>query len=256
MKTKTEMILYHLLWAAEFAARPSIIRLGNTFEEWVCYGGFVRQIRELERRGLVEEQEAGQGTERVMRLTEEGLLRAIGGCNPDERWNREWDGSWRMVVFDLPETERKLRARLRRELLAANFGCLQGSVWITPDALEPVLPSLGKNEITGGTMVFFSGRPCGGESDADMVKAAWNFEAIGAAYDAHRSHLKAMPNKGPDARRQLFAWGEAERRLWAQCLRLDPLLPRSLWPAKYPGEQALQDRFEAIRSAGKLIFGS
>jgi len=255
MKAKTELILYHMFWVADHAMRPSLRRIGESFEEWAYHGGFLRQVQELERQGFLEAEEALKGTKRVLRLTEKGMLRAMGGRDPVERWNRPWDGAWRMVVFDLPETQRKLRSRLRRELLAADFGCLQGSVWITPDALDAVLPSLGKHEIKGGTMMFFSGRPCGGESDADLVKAAWDIDAMDAAYQEHRDHLKSLPRSGSDVREPLMAWGNLERRLWEKCMKLDPLLPRPLWPDQYSGERAWHERMKALKAAGRMTLG-
>ncbi len=255
MKAKTELILYHMFWVADHAMRPSLRRIGESFEEWAYHGGFLRQVQELERQGFIEAEEALKGTKRVLRLTEKGMLRAMGGRDPVERWNRPWDGAWRMVVFDLPETQRKLRSRLRRELLAGDFGCLQGSVWITPDALDAVLPSLGKHEIKGGTMMFFSGRPCGGESDADLVKAAWDIDAMDAAYQEHRDHLKSLPRSGSDVREPLMAWGNLERRLWEKCMKLDPLLPRPLWPDQYSGECAWHERMKSLKAAGRIALG-
>ncbi|MDP3850620.1 MAG: PaaX family transcriptional regulator C-terminal domain-containing protein [Luteolibacter sp.] len=252
MKSKTELILYHMFWVADYAMRPSLRRMGESFEEWAYHGGFLRQIQELERQGFLEAEEGNKGTKRVVRLTEKGTLRAMGGCDPMERWKRPWDGAWRMAVFDLPETQRKLRSKLRRELMAANFGCLQGSVWITPDALDGVLPSLGKHDVKSGTMMFFTGRPCGGESDADLVKAAWPVAAIDAAYQEHLAHLKSLPSVGSDPRDQLMAWGNLERRLWEKCMKLDPLLPRPLWPDSYPGERAWHERLKTLRTAGKI----
>lgn len=254
MKAKTELILYHMFWVADIAMRPSVRRIGESFEQWAYHGGFLRQIKQLERQGLLEAEEVEKGTKRVMRLTEKGVLCAIGGCDPMERWNRSWDGLWRMVIFDLPETQRQLRAKLRRELMAANFGCLQGSVWITPDALEPVLPLLGKHDIKGGTMVFFAGNPCGGESAADLVKSAWPIEAIHAAYQEHGKHLESLPRKGSELRERLMVWGTLERRLWEKCLKIDPLLPRSLWPKKYLGEYAWQQRLKTLKAAGEIAF--
>lgn len=255
MKAKTELMLYHMFWMADYAMRPSLRRMGESFEEWAYHGGFLRQIQELERQGFLEAEETNKGTGRVVRLTEKGILRAIGGRDPMERWNRPWDGEWRMAVFDLPETQRKLRAKLRRELLAADFGCLQGSVWITPDALDAVMPSLQKHEIKSGTIMFFSGRPCGGESDEDLVKAAWNIAAMNTAYQEHHAHLKSLPSIGTDQREQLVAWGNLERRLWEKCMKLDPLLPRSLWPDQYPGERAWHERLQALKQAGKTAMG-
>ncbi len=255
MKAKTELILYHMLWMADYAMRPSLRRMGESFEQWAYHGGFLRQVQELERQGFLEAEGAGKGSKRVVRLTEKGTLRALGGCDPVARWNRPWDGAWRMAVFDLPETQRKLRSRLRRDLIAANFGCLQGSVWITPDALETVLPALGSQDIKSGTMMFFSGHPCGGESDADLVKAAWHLDAMNVAYQEYRAHLKSLPSIGTDQREQLMAWGNLERRLWEKCMKLDPLLPRPLWPDQYPGERAWHMRLKTLRTAGKIALG-
>ena len=62
----------------------------------------------------------------------ESDLKALGGCDPEERWNRGWDGKWRIIVFDLPEKKRGLRNDLRKQLRSARFGGLQRSVWISP----------------------------------------------------------------------------------------------------------------------------
>ena len=42
----------------------------------------------------------------------------------------EKDGVIRLVIFDIPEKERKKRLWLRLELLACDYGLLQKSVWV------------------------------------------------------------------------------------------------------------------------------
>jgi phenylacetic acid degradation operon negative regulatory protein len=253
MKSKSELLLYHMFWIADCMMSPSIHRIGQSFEEWAYKNGFLRQVQELERRGFLESDPAEKGGKRVLRLTRRGVLRALGGAEPSVRWNRPWDGQWRMVMFDLPEKNRALRNSLRNELRAARFGCLQGSVWLTPD---PVDSELGKFMEKCGeacrTILFFSGRPCDGASDADLVKSAWNFTAIDAAYRDYRSHLKNLPRSGAEIRTRLLDWGNRERDLWDRCLKLDPLLPRQLWPRGYKGESAWQERLRAMKAAGNI----
>jgi DNA-binding transcriptional regulator PaaX len=49
----------------------------------------------------------------------------------DRRPSR-WDGKWRMVIFDVPETHRRDREYLRRLLVQYGFKKLQASVWASP----------------------------------------------------------------------------------------------------------------------------
>jgi len=257
MKAKSELILYHLFWVADMMIAPSSSRIGESFEEWAYRGGFLRQIQELERRGMIEAGPQGKGVKKVHRLTQKGVLRALGGVDPVERWQRPWDGTWRMAAFDLPEEKRALRNTLRKELRSARFGCLQGSVWITPDPVEGLLDGLMKKSgEQSRTLFFFSGRPCDGSSDADLVKAAWNFDAIHKAYEAYRDHLKTLPRNGKQLRERLLDWGNAERDLWARCMALDPMLPRTLWPKKYAGEKAWNERLHTLKSAGMIAINA
>lgn len=43
----------------------------------------------------------------------------------------EWDGSWRIVTFDIPETNKRIRQVLRETLRVLEFWPLQKSVWIS-----------------------------------------------------------------------------------------------------------------------------
>lgn len=44
----------------------------------------------------------------------------------------EWDGKWRLVVFDIPERIKKARDALRGKLRELGFYELQKSVWVFP----------------------------------------------------------------------------------------------------------------------------
>lgn len=74
-------------------------------------------------------------------LTKQGEKRldsfALLSLDPPNR--ATWDGKWRFVMFDIPETHRRLRHLLRLHLKSLHFAYLQKSVWITPyDAKEQI----------------------------------------------------------------------------------------------------------------------
>lgn len=252
MKAKSELILYHCLWMAEKVMHPTWRTLDESFEGWAYRGGFLRQIRTLEAKGWIESKEDPAATERVYRLTNKGLLRAIGGVNPPERWDRGWDGKWRMILFDLPETQRSLRNEFRRMLRNAGFGGLQGSVWISPDPLGELRDRLKDSLPACSVMTMFEGTPCGGETPADVVSTAWDFSRIGEAYDLHQNHLLTLRDHADTIDGEaLLDWGATERKLWADCLAADPLLPRELWPDGYQGEESWNARTRALQLAGQ-----
>ena len=45
---------------------------------------------------------------------------------------KKWDGKWRMLIFDIPETRKSLRDKVRHTLLHIGFLRIQDSVWIYP----------------------------------------------------------------------------------------------------------------------------
>lgn len=46
--------------------------------------------------------------------------------------DKKWDGWWRVVIFDIPESKRLARDALRRKLIFFGFYSLQKSVFICP----------------------------------------------------------------------------------------------------------------------------
>lgn len=144
MKSKTEDFLNLLLWSTDMLMRPTFRNLTDSYESWVYRHGLSRQVATLEELQLLERDPKTPG-DRLYRLTEQGRLHALGGRDPEAQWSRHWDGHWRLVLFDVPMEQHVYRGRLRRYLRVRGFGCLQGSVWITPN------PVHGEREIlTGG----------------------------------------------------------------------------------------------------------
>lgn len=67
---------------------------------------------------------------------------------------RAWDGYWRIVMFDIPQSQRRERDILRRELKTVGFKKLQGSVWISPDECEEYIKLLKADRRIGKRLVY------------------------------------------------------------------------------------------------------
>jgi DNA-binding transcriptional regulator PaaX len=50
-----------------------------------------------------------------------------------------WDGKWRLVMFDIPEKRKRTRDLIRFQLKKIGFVQVQGSVWIYPYSCEEIV---------------------------------------------------------------------------------------------------------------------
>ena len=255
MQPKTEEFLNLLLWAADMLARPTFRNLTDSYESWAYRNGLMRQVATLQKQQMLE-RDTDNANDRLYRLTSAGRLHVLGGRDPEERWARPWDGQWRLVIFDVPTKQNTQRERLRRYLRNKGFGYLQNSVWITPDPLDQEREILGGGEINVESLLLLEARPCAGESDAEIVKGAWNFEQINRRYSRHLKVLAERPGSGLHnnaAAKSLLRWAEAEREAWLDAVTYDPLLPGRILPSDYLGQQAWRRRVEVLREAGRQL---
>lgn len=256
MKPRTEELLYLLLWQVDQLMHPTFRNLTDSFEAWAYRNGFLRQLHDLEARQLIERQPGVAAAKAVYRLSERGRLIALGGRDPAAQWGRPWDGQWRMVLFDLPDTEATARVRLRRILRAYCFGYLQHSVWISPDPLSHITRKLSRHAADVESILTLEARPAAGENDADIVKGAWDFDRINERYKACLEVFRQRPTvtlKAGLSASHLRQWAQLERRTWQEAVSGDPLLPARLLPKGYLGTRAWEERIRALGSVSHLV---
>lgn len=92
-----------------------------------------RAIREFERDKLISYHEDENGYIRIV-LTERGKEHALVYHieHMGLRIPKQWDGRWRLVLFDVPEKKRVARDALRIKLKELGFKELQHSIHIVP----------------------------------------------------------------------------------------------------------------------------
>lgn len=97
-----------------------------------------RSRQRLIERGLLEYKE------NFLRLTKDGEahLRALSVKDFKLAKPKKWDKKWRVLMFDIKESRRELRDKIRRTLRAIGFVRLQYSVWIYPYDCEDLITLL------------------------------------------------------------------------------------------------------------------
>ncbi len=103
-----------------------------------------RSLKGLREAGLVEKLSSGQND--YARLTEKGRRRATSyKLQATSSLVPKWDGLWRIILLDLPESRKALRESLRYLLKKAGFVCLKNSVWVSPFPFEHLFENIKKD---------------------------------------------------------------------------------------------------------------
>lgn len=91
-------------------------------------------LKRLRERGLIE---FVSDEKLEYRLTDSGKQKAVWEALIVDK--KEWDGKWRVVIFDIPEKRRRARNLLRASLKQWEFVQWQKSVWATKkDCTKPL----------------------------------------------------------------------------------------------------------------------
>jgi len=93
---------------------------------------YSRRLHYLRRRGLVEE--VVEGKEKYYEITAKGTkyLDDISFLESIKNRVCNWDGAWRIVIFDIPEKKKESRNNLRANLVKNGFKKIQESVYAFP----------------------------------------------------------------------------------------------------------------------------
>lgn len=134
-----------------------------------------------------------------------------------------WDKKWRLVIFDIPETKRATRDKLRRALIALGMGLLQSSVWISPQDIKNDIEIVEKRLKLGAQIKFFEVSATA-QLNNQIIEKSWNIPAVNVALEKFIKEanwaLKAMGKGNGDhfnAKKLIFDY--------ALILKKGPILP-------------------------------
>jgi len=104
-----------------------------------------RSLKGLKKAGLIEKVQSPQNE--YARLTKEGRkkMHSLMLDSDTTLVNTFWDGFWRIILLDLPESRKSKRESLRYLLKKAGFVCLKNSAWISPFPFEHLFTNIKKD---------------------------------------------------------------------------------------------------------------
>ncbi|MFF7474120.1 PaaX family transcriptional regulator C-terminal domain-containing protein [Streptomyces sp. NPDC008092] len=147
--------------------------------------------------------------------------------------NDDWDGSWTLFGFSLPESWQRQRHDLRSQLGWSGFGPLYSGLWIAPGRVDvsAVVAELG---LSAHVKIFHALADEATDIDL-MIRDTWDLASIAARYEDFRTRWAAWrAGPGDDAvvtRLRLVSE-------WLDIIRTDPRLPVRHLPADWPAHEA------------------
>lgn len=150
--------------------------------------------------------------------------------------NRDWDGTWTVVGFSLPDSRRSTRHDLRSRLIWNGFGLLQNGLWIAPGKKD-VTDVIASLEL-GDHVTVLTASAFKPTEAADLVRKAFDIERIAGRYRAFLTQWdvpRPLPGAPDDLARQLLLHTD-----WLQLVRQDPHLPAEHLPPDWPAIRAEQ----------------
>ncbi|MSR85709.1 CRISPR-associated endonuclease Cas2 [Candidatus Uhrbacteria bacterium] len=96
-------------------------------------------ILRLDKRGWIIARQTQEGWK--IRVTAKGHAEALAYELGQKKIQKPrcWDQKWRLLIFDIPESRRVVRDKIRRLLQSFNFYRLQDSVWVYPYECQEIL---------------------------------------------------------------------------------------------------------------------
>ncbi|MFC4498089.1 MULTISPECIES: PaaX family transcriptional regulator C-terminal domain-containing protein [Streptomyces] len=206
-------------------------------------------LTRMVKRGLLERYRRGRKT--YFGPTERATEVLRGGY--DRVWhtgavNRDWDGTWTLVGFSLPEAWRSERHDLRSRLVWNGFGPLQNGLWVAPGTVDvpEVVAGLGLDSY----LRVFQGATAVAPTDARTVlHTAFDVDSVAKGYEAFLARWSTDAGDTGGAREAGEASALVRQLLlhtdWLEQVRQDPHLPAEHLPEGWPAARA-EERFHEL----------
>ena len=141
---------------------------------------------------------------------------------------KDWDGFWRVIIFDVKEKDRKSRDDLRRHLIKLGFGRLQDSTYITPyDFSKEFKDWLKARGLTDKVMMMECKQKHLGKPEK-LAEVIWGLDKLNREYQAVIDRLSTRFGIRSKRIREEFLKKVYQQYL--EVLTRDPFLPDVLLP--------------------------
>ncbi|HSG06742.1 MAG TPA: PaaX family transcriptional regulator C-terminal domain-containing protein [Longimicrobiales bacterium] len=218
----------------------SLISLLGPFD--LSEGAVRTVLSRMTRKGWLKTRRRGRNSfyslsPRGLRLLEEGRDRIFHPSRQDD-----WDGSWYLVTYSIPEDTRHLRDQLRVQLAWLGFGSMGNGVWISPHNVEGRVLAMASDMGIADKLLFFRARQLGPPDYRSLVQRSWDLDALACRYkdflqrwspvrDRYLERDNTLATDGVRCFVDRFNLIHEFRRFPLE----DPFLPSALLPQSWPG---------------------
>lgn len=230
--TQADLSLYHkILVFVEDKGKATISELTDLGNLRQTLGALGR----LEGLGYITRKIEDDGS-RTFLLTDEGDTLLATLLDFIQQSNDTWDGKWRVILFDVPESKRTVRQMLRIKLMDLGARMLQSSVWISPsqETIEKFKSIVATTEF-GNTVHFFEATSLNPKTI--NIHKLWQLDALEKEYQKLFAYFESKVSKLAKSKNASF---EAKCLLiqLALVMKKDPHLSADLMPKQWIGKKA------------------
>ncbi|GAB3726384.1 PaaX family transcriptional regulator [Nocardiopsis nanhaiensis] len=172
-------------------------------------------------------------TPKLLKVLDEGRERIFSPSRSP------WTGQWTMVLYQIPETRRRQRERLKRTLAWEGFGQLNSTTWVSPHSVrEQMYELLGcESDPTIHVVTMSTGSWA---RDKELAAQCWDLEELAVAYRRFIEEWGAELDAAAQQVSDEEAWRLRVKLVWdyRHFPFRDPNLPQGIQPPDWPGDEA------------------
>lgn len=201
-------------------------------------------VSRMTKQGLLQSEK--KGNKSFYELTERGVSRVNEAARRIYKLDpHDWDGKWRIIMYNIPEEKRQLRDELRKELQWSGFGNLSNGCWISPNNFEKEVNLLiSKYQMSEYIHLFLSEHK-GPQADLDLVDKCWPLHEIEEKYEEFIDQYskkfiihQSIIQSGEMSDEECFMERSLLVHEYRKFLFIDPYLPKELLPERWNGNHA------------------
>lgn len=199
----------------------------------------LKTFQELAKEGVIEGEIVDEVP--IYKLTNSGFTE-ISLNFPVFRFTKEkWDGLFRILSYEIPETKRDLRDKLRREVASWGLGPWHRSFWISPHPIIPSLRKLVAAREEEKYIVAFESNFVFGERDL-LIEKVWSKSKLESEYRRlFKTWHSTLSQDGSKVEKI-----SSIVKNYVDIIKVDPGLPKQLLGENWIGFEAVK-LFREIR---------
>jgi phenylacetic acid degradation operon negative regulatory protein len=161
---------------------------------------------------------------------------------------KEWDGLWRLVIFDIKEVDRKIRDQLRNKLKKLGFAMWQKSVYISPHPLVEEVNEYLKTNHLFPKVICLEAKTVGVKNNQGFAWIVFDLKKLKEKYLLVKNSLKLVIDDFKKKKIKKKDFIEKIRDLFQEYQELvmeDPFLPKGLEQSDWPRDK-IKKKFQEI----------